>query len=78
MRSEKALNKQQKEMVQKGLRTERRPSINVSAGKGVNKEVDYCKQRKMQDNLKGKANIFEIKLVCKKREYRNHCLKVKE
>lgn len=78
MRSEKALNKQQKEMVQKGLRTERRPSINVSAGKGVNKEVECCKQRKMQDNLKGKANIYEIKLVCKKREYRNHCLKVKE
>lgn len=40
LRSEKALHKQRKEMVLKGMKAERRPSIHVSACRGVTTEEE--------------------------------------
>lgn len=58
MRNEKALNKQQKEMVQKGLRAERRPSINLSAGKRMNKEVESIEIEKNVEQSQSKSKYI--------------------
>lgn len=47
----------------------------MSAGNGVNKEVESIDIEKNVGQSQGKANIFEIKFVLKKRRYRKSLLK---